>query len=99
MIEVSQNKDELIFKFLEQMGSKNSLEAEKLINDKLKIDNSPTKIIFDLKEVDYIASAFLRICIITAKKAGNEKFSIVNIQPQVRKIFSISGLEDFFDIS
>jgi len=56
------------------------------------------KIIFDLREVDYIASSFIRICVGNAKKAGAGRFSIANCQPFVKKTFKISGLDDVLNI-
>ena len=51
-------------------------------------------IIFDLAEVDYIASSFIRICVQMAKEAGPGRFSIINTQPFVKKTFKISGLDE-----
>lgn len=92
------NKNVLTFTFDTHMDSKNSLEAETIINNALK-DKQPAKIIFDLQQVTYVASAFLRICITVTKKCGKQNFAIINTQPQIKKIFKISGLEGFFDIS
>jgi len=92
------NQNILTFTFDERMDSKNSLEAEKIIDQTIN-KKSPQKIIFDLKNVTYVASAFLRICITIVKKMGKDSFLIINTQPQIKKIFEISGLEDFFDLT
>jgi anti-anti-sigma factor len=55
-------------------------------------------IVFDLKEVDYIASSFIRICVSQAKKVGRSRFSITNCQPFVKKTFKISGLDDILNV-
>jgi len=39
------------------------------------------KIIFDLKDVDYILSSFIRVCVNVAKQAGAGQFSVVHCQP------------------
>ena len=57
------------------------------------------RIIFDLKEVDYIASSFIRICVSHAKLAGAGNFSIINCQPMIKKTFKISGLDEVLNIS
>jgi anti-anti-sigma factor len=92
------NQNILTFTFDERMDSKNSMEAEKIIDQTIN-KKSPQKIIFDLKNVTYVASAFLRICITIVKKMGKDSFLIINTQPQIKKIFEISGLEDFFDLT
>ncbi|MBN1864193.1 MAG: STAS domain-containing protein [Victivallales bacterium] len=47
----------------------------------------------DLGKVDYISSAFLRICIKCCKNLGDGKFCLRNPRPEVRKVFKISNLE------
>ncbi len=56
-------------------------------------------IVFDLDEVSYICSSFLRICLEYHKKAGENKFSITNSNPAVKKIFKITRLDDLLNIS
>ncbi len=56
-------------------------------------------IIFDLKEVDYISSSFIRICLNIAKQAGHGRFAIVNCQPFVKKTFKVSGLDESLRVS
>ena len=68
------------------------------INLPVKEGPSGEKIIFDMKEVDYISSSFIRICVGNAKKAGAGRFSIANCQPFVKKTFKISGLDDVLNI-
>ena len=98
MVKFTQKEEALIFTFDKRMDSKNSLDAEKNIA-RITQEQSPKKIIFDLQNVEYVASAFLRICITMVKKMNKENFTIINTQPQIKKIFKISGLEDFFDIT
>lgn len=48
---------------------------------------------FDFKSVDFISSAFLGICVASAKKVGKENFSIVNTNPFIMRTFKIAGLD------
>jgi anti-anti-sigma factor len=57
------------------------------------------RLVFDLKEVDYIASSFIRTCVNCSKVAGSDRFSIVNCQPFVKKTFKISGLDGVLNIT
>ena len=57
------------------------------------------KMVFDLKEVDYIASSFIRICVLYAKQFGSGRFSIRHCQPFVKKTFKVSGLDDVLNIT
>ncbi len=78
---------------------------EERLNEALKslaASGSPQvglKAVFDLQGVDYIASAFIRICLKTSKTVKKENFSIVNTDPQVKKVFKIAGLDEQFNVS
>jgi len=65
----------------------------------MKNRNPEDLIIFDIGGVDYIASSFIRICVIYAKHTDKGRFSIINCQPFVKKTFKISGLDEFLNIS
>ena len=57
----------------------------------LILESSPSEIVFDMRAVDYISSAGIRV-ILKAKKAlqKNEGNAIlVHLQPQVKKVFDI----------
>ena len=88
----------LTFTFDEHMDSKSSTKAEKIISQTIN-KKSPQKIIFDLNNVNYAASEFLRICVTMAKKMDKKDFSIINSQHSIKKIFKLSGLEKFLNIS
>ena len=71
------------------------LQAEPVMKN-IKPDD---KLVFDLKDVDYIASSFIRICMSHSKMVGSDRFSIANSQPFVKKTFKISGLDDILNIT
>jgi acetyl-CoA synthetase len=50
-------------------------------------------IVFDLATVDYVASAFMRVCLIAARKAGKGAFTIVNPTPFVQEMLHMAGLD------
>lgn len=50
-------------------------------------------VIFDLAGIDYVSSAFLRLCLTVARRAGKGKFSAANSSPGVKKVFSMAGLD------
>jgi len=69
------------------------------VNLPVSTGTSGDKIIFDLKDVEYISSSFIRICVSVAKQAGTGKFSIVHSQPFIKKTFKISGLDELLNVS
>ena len=85
-------------------GRLDSLAVQKLseiiqVNLPMKDGKSEDKIIFDLREVDYISSSFIRICVNTAKQTGSGQFSIAHCQPFIKKTFKISGLDDILNVT
>ena len=79
-----------------EMGSE---IEDKIIEFQKDTENQSPEIIFDIKEVDYIASAFIRICIKTVKLTGKDKFSITNSSPMIKKTFKIAGLDSELNVS
>jgi len=57
------------------------LEVEQELYARIRADKLP--VIFDLRDVDFIASAFLRICLTVYKEVGQDRLTIVNLQPAV----------------
>jgi len=85
-------------------GRLDTLAIQKLseiiqVNLPSKNASASRKIIFDLKDVDYIASSFIRICVSVAKQAGTGLFSIVHCQPFILKTFKLSGLDEILNVS
>ena len=58
------------------------------------IENTTGDVIFEMTDVTYIASSFLRLCIFAAKAVGTERFNIINTKPEIYDIFEVSGLDD-----
>jgi len=63
-----------------------------------KLEHFDNNVVFDLSQVEYVSSAFLRICLMALKKVGAEKFSIVNVTPLVKKVFKITGFDQAMKI-
>ncbi len=73
------------------------LDTENAGKDEVEIESQKKQledmaIVFDLEAVEYVASAFLRTCIKTAKEKGH-KFSVRHMKPNVTKVFKIAGID------
>ncbi len=97
MINYNSIDSELVCTFT---GKLNSAECqiwkEELI---LKIRQIEKPVVFDLKDVEYIASSFLRICIHVSKSIGTENFSLTNVPPHVKKVFKLAGFDKHLNIN
>lgn len=55
---------------------------------------APSQVLrFDLAGSDFVASAFLRLCILAARAVGAERFEIAHPAPLVREVFAMAGLD------
>lgn len=61
--------------------------------------NSPV-VIFDFSGTDYIASAGLRVLLVTTRNLmkGGTKTGLVSLKPQVYRIFDLAGFTQIFSI-
>jgi anti-anti-sigma factor len=73
-------------------------EMVKEIED-LLFENPQARLAFDLGGVDFVVSAFIRICLMTARRLPKGNFTIVRCRPEVRKIFSVAGLDKLIELS
>lgn len=83
-----------------RMGTDNTEGLSQIIQgeiDDFCIDD--LRINFDLKDVDYVASSFIRICVATAKQLGEGNFTISNTSPLIKKVFKIAGLHEILNVS
>jgi len=54
---------------------------------------------FDLGEVVYISSAFLRICLICYRTVGENVFYITNTSEEIHKVFHVSGFSKIMNVA
>jgi anti-anti-sigma factor len=57
------------------------------------------KIVFNLKDINFISSSFIRICMGTAKQVPPGNFCITNCDPFIKKTFKIAGLDGLLNVS
>ncbi len=56
-----------------------------------KITDPSMPVVFDLVDIDYVSSAFLRICLKVGKQSRD--FSIVHVDSSIKKVFMIAGFD------
>lgn len=75
-------------------------EIDKLLTEMMAGSHKqPLSVNFDFQAVDFITSAFVGICVSTAKKVGKANFSIANTNPFIKRTFKIAGLDRELNVS
>ena len=97
MVDILVQDDKVVCSFTGRLDTLNCSQWEKDLLDKVKETKSP--VVFDLAEVEYVASGFLRVCLQVSKLAGAENLSLINVNEYVRKVFSLSGFDKHLNIS
>ena len=54
---------------------------------------------FDLSEVVFISSPFLRLCLIGFRAFGEDRFSIMNVSDAIYQVFHISGFAEIMHVT
>lgn len=90
-MEIKQDGQKLMCTFKGFMDTANSTRIDAELRKAM--EGHKGAIVFDLAEVDYVASAFIRLCVAAHRTAGTNGFTIVNSKPPVKKVFMISGLQ------
>ena len=76
-----------------------SVERELLCRiTEFKNSRTNVRLVFDLADVVFISSAFLRICLIHFKAVGHDYFSVTNVSEEIHKVFHISGFVELMNV-
>ena len=87
-------KDKLTCTFAGRLDSVVSEIIEEDVFDRVQRARRHT--VFDLKNVEYVSSAFLRVSIKTARATPSMKITIINALPVIREVYEMTGLSKIF---
>ena len=91
MVEFVESPEMLTCRFASRMDTSTCQAIEASVREKTAA--SPRTVVFDLAGVDYVSSAFLRLCQIVYKQAEGGNFRICNASPLVTRVFKIAGFD------
>lgn len=88
-----------ILDFSGNLDTNNSIAAEKVVNQ--LVDSGCDKILFNFKDLNFIASSGLRILLATAKKlkASSGTMYVCNLNETVQEVFDISGFAQILNMA
>ena len=61
-------------------------------------DGKISPLTFDTRDVEYIASSFLRLCAMAVKTLGTDNVKVVNVKPMIKKVFMIAGFSELLRV-
>lgn len=91
-------KRAVIHRLSGRLDTASSPAAEQAILQALRPDQS--RIVLDMRNVDYVSSAGLRVVLLAAKQAKSAQgaLALFGMQPGVREVFDISGFSRILSI-
>ena len=96
MIEIKKNAENTIVEIVGRLDTTTAPSLEKTLND----DMGDTKnLILDLKGLEYISSAGLRVLLAAQKKMQQVgAMKVINVCEEVMEVFEITGFADILTI-
>ena len=95
-IDVNKNGNVLTISPFGRLDTSTSPELQVVVTDNI---DGVTDLTFDLKQLDYLSSAGLRV-LMSSQKIMNKQgeMRLINVNEDVMDIFDMTGLTDVFDI-
>ena len=95
-IDVNKNGNVLTINPFGRLDTSTSPELQAVVSENI---DGVTDLTFDLKQLDYLSSAGLRVLMSTQKIMNKQgEMRLINVNEDVMDIFDMTGLTDVFDI-
>jgi anti-anti-sigma factor len=91
MFQACASQEAVRIAFDEQLDTAKCMEIEAAVRS--AVDGANSSVVFDLTGVSFVSSSFLRLCVYAARQAKDHAFQIVNVEPSVKRVFKIAGLD------
>ena len=91
MVQSTQKDGSLVFRFSGRLDTMECSRIEAEVTQQAHSAGQP--VVFDLAGVDFVASAFLRLCLTVQQEAVGNQLTLVNVTPSIKKVFKIAGLD------
>ena len=95
-IEIKKNADEIIIEVVGRLDTLTAPALDKAINEDI---GDATKLVLDVKGMEYISSAGLRVILSAQKKMQKiGSMKVISVCPEVMEIFEMTGFADILVI-
>lgn len=95
-IEIKRNTDKTVIELVGRLDTTTAPALDKTVNDDIK---DATNLVLDIKGLEYISSAGLRVILSAQKKfqkIGSMK--VINVSEEVMEVFEMTGFADILTI-
>ena len=89
-------EDKMYFYFPEDMDTLQCLDIEDKLIEEVK--NHGGQVVFDMHNVEFIASSFIRLCGETAKIVGSENLKLIYLRKHIKAVLKKVGLASVLNI-
>ncbi len=96
MVEFVESPGTLTCRFASRMDTSTCQAIEASVREKTAATKDA--VVFDLAGVDFVSSAFLRLCQIVYKQVEGGRFRICHASPLVTRVFKIAGFDKLVPI-
>ena len=94
--EVKKSDKEVIIEVTGRLDTVTAPSLDNFIKEEVRYDNH---LVLDLKKLEYISSAGLRVLLSAQKKLQNDgSMKVINVCEEVMEVFEITGFVDILDI-
>ncbi len=97
MVEFVESPGTLTCRFGSRMDTSTCQAIEASVRQRTA--GTPDAVVFDLAGVDYVSSAFLRLCQVVYKQVEGGRFRICNASPLVTRVFKIAGFDKLVPVA
>ena len=95
-IEIKKNADEIIIEVVGRLDTLTAPALDKAINEDI---GDATRLVLDVKGMEYISSAGLRVILGAQKKMQKiGSMKVINVCPEVMDVFEMTGFADILVI-
>lgn len=97
MVQYAVEEGTLVCRFDERMDTAQCLASEPGLFEQLgAVKGLP--VVFDLAKTLYISSVFLGICMRAVKESVPGTLSLVNLRPEIKRVFKVANLDSVVPI-
>ena len=95
-LEIKKNADETVIEIVGRLDTTTAPVLDKTINEDI---GNTKKLVLDVKGMEYISSAGLRVLLSAQKKMQKiGSMKVINVCPEVMEVFEMTGFADILTI-